>query len=154
MLLPLLMGTLLLGAALPAAPGHDLLTGLNALRAAPIRCPDGLRPATRPLRWNDTLSRAARVQAVYLAASGQVTHSGKDGSQPRDRAGRLGVHATQLTEMVYLGQRPDPQRALGWWQRDTLHCHIMADPRFSEAGASVVAGPGGVAVVVVFSGSR
>lgn len=153
---PLLFALALLGVgvALPSAPGHTLVARLSALRAAPLHCPDGVRPATRPLRWNDTLAQAARQQATYLAASGQVSHTAKDGSQPRDRARRLGITAPTVTEMVYLGGRPDPLRALDWWQRDALHCHIMADPRFTEAGASVVKGAGGLAVVVVLSGAR
>ena len=151
----LLAGLLLCGVGARAGnPNTSLFSGLNVLRAHGLSCPSGPRAATSALRWDDRLARAARQQARYLAGSGRVTHSGPSGSTPRLRAASFGARAVSVSEIVYLGSRPQVQGALNWWTHSAVHCFYMTDPRYALAGASVVTGARGTALVIVLSSGR
>ena len=139
----------------PAAPtpATQLLTRLNAVRAAGASCGErGVRPPAGALRAAAPNARAAAQQAGYLASSGVVSHTGQGGSTPRQRAASAGIRVQAVAEIIYLGQLPGSERAVQWWLHEPLHCTVLLDPRFQEAGVSVLSGPGGTAYVVVFSG--
>ncbi len=153
--LAVLAGLLLSGVgALAGNLDSTLLSKLNAVRAHGVGCPSGPRAATAALRWNAQLAQAATQQASYMANAGRVTHTGRNGSTPRLRAASFGVDAVSVTEIVYLGQRPDLQRALTWWKNSAVHCFYMTDGRYAQAGASVVSGARGTALVIVMSSVR
>jgi len=86
-----------------------------------------------------------------MAATGRVSHNGADGSTPRVRAASFGVQAVSVTEIIYMGARLDPNEAVAWWTASNVHCTVMTDPRYTEAGVSVQRGPRGTSYVVVFS---
>ncbi len=86
-----------------------------------------------------------------MAATGRVTHDGENGSTPRVRAASYGVQAVSVTEIIYMGSKLDLGEAVAWWTGSNVHCTVMTDPRYTEAGVSVQRGPRGTSYVVVFS---
>jgi len=160
----LLLPALLLLAAAPApTPAQQLLARVNALRAAGIVCPAGnsapapetgagaRRPLTGTLAFSPLHAAAAFMQAKRMVQVNDVTHEGEGGSTPQSRAATAGIRAASVSEIVYLGRRGGVEGAVTWWRHSAVHCRVMTDPRYSVAGASVVAGPDGTAYVMVLT---
>lgn len=167
----LLLPAVLLVAAAPApTPAQQLLARVNALRAAGIVCPavaplpsgapvtptpetgaGARRPLTGTLTFSPLHAVAAFAQAKRMVQLSDVTHEGAGGSTPQIRAAAAGIRADSVSEIVYLGRRGGVEGAITWWRHSAVHCRVMTDPRYSVAGASVVAGPDGTAYVMVLT---
>ncbi len=134
-----------------AAEAH-LLVRLNEIRTQGVSCPgSGRRPVAGALSDSVPHAQAARLQSGYMAASGQVTHTGQGGSTVRVRAASTGVNATSVTEIVYMGSGLDPEQAMRWWLGSAAHCYWMTEGRYTHAGTSIVQGARGTAYVIVLS---
>ncbi|GGO31038.1 CAP domain-containing protein [Deinococcus humi] len=135
-----------------ASPEAQLLARLNQVRAQGVSCPgSGRRPVAGALSFSAPHAQAARLQAGYMSASGRVTHSGQNGSTPRVRAASTGVHATSVTEIVYMGSGLNTEAAMLWWLSSPVHCYWMTERRYTHAGVSLVRGSRGTAYVIVLS---
>ncbi|AFZ67509.1 CAP domain-containing protein [Deinococcus peraridilitoris] len=129
----------------------QLLARINEVRAQGYNCPTGRRAAQDPVAYKPVNSTAARVQALYMASTGRVTHTGADGSSPKVRAASYGVQSPSLSEIIYLNVDGPIERAVQWWLHSAVHCNVIMDGRYNFAGVSVVNGPRGKAHVMVFS---
>lgn len=130
----------------------QLLAGLNRARAQGVTCPGlGRRPPAAPLVSSGAHALAARTQAGFMSSSGRISHVGAGGSTPRVRAASTGVRAVSVTEIIYLGLNVNPPGAVDWWLHSPVHCAVLTDARYTQAGASVVQGSRGTAYVVVLS---
>ncbi len=120
--------TLLLGlAAAPEAARADeaaLLAAINAERAS-----HGLSG----LRADAQLRQAARAHAEDLPRCGQLSHTGCDGSDLRQRLGRSGYPFALAAENIALGQ-PDGATALREWLASPGHRDNLLRPGLREAG--------------------
>ncbi|WP_424950427.1 CAP domain-containing protein [Deinococcus sp.] len=135
--------------------GAAVVQRLNQVRLSGVTCPDsGVRPAVGVLRPSPLHAAAAFLQSKYLALSGEVSHLGRDGGTPQQRAAGLGLRAVSVTEIIYLAHSPDLESAVQWWLHSPVHCKIITDPRYSVAGGSVVQGRQGTAYVVVLSSAK
>ena len=63
------------------------------------------QPARPPLSLDPRLSAAAAGHTAEQGRLGQVSHTGADGSRPRDRMQAQGVQTSVYAELVSLGQR-------------------------------------------------
>lgn len=129
-----------------------LLARLNEVRTQGVTCPgSGRRPAASALGSSVPHAQAARLQSGYMAATGQVTHTGAGGSSVRVRAASTGVNATSVTEIVFMGSGLDPEQAMRWWLGSATHCYWMTEGRYTHAGTSITQGARGTAYVIVLS---
>lgn len=109
----------------------EVIQLVNALRSA-----NGL-PAYRS---NSALMRAAQAHSEYQAATGNASHTGKNGSRPHDRAvanGYGGGAAVSVSENIYSGSNASAAQAVGWWQGDGLHLGTMLSSSYRDVGAGL-----------------
>jgi uncharacterized protein YkwD len=77
----------------------------------------------RPLQWNAEMTAAARAHAADMASTGVVSHTGSDGSSPKDRLRRAGVEFRFASENIwtYWGRVPEAGPS-------SMHAAMMAEP--------------------------
>lgn len=130
-----------MGGAVPAssaaAEARAIGAALNDLRRA-----QGLSP----LAPNPALEAAAARHAADLAARGALSHSGADGSTPRDRMARQGYAACLAAENVARGQR-DAAAAMAAWRDSPPHRRNILLTQATEYGAA--RGPGNTWVLKI-----
>jgi uncharacterized protein YkwD len=88
-----------------------------------------------PLAVDERLSAAALVQARDCAARRALTHVGRDGSWPWDRATRAGYRWSEVGENAAAGQR-DAREAVRDWLGSPGHRRNLLDPAFVHLGAA------------------
>lgn len=113
-----------------AGSADELIAAVNTLRAA-----NGLEP----LAANPLLMGIAQAHSEYQASIGEATHTGVNGSTPRDRAvaaGYGGGVAFFLSENVQGGSRLSPQAAVNAWKKNNDHWKTMMGS-YREVGAGV-----------------
>jgi LysM repeat protein len=139
----LILFAFLLGILFVVRPVHSapLATSPNALIAAvnAVRAANGLHALTA----NSILMSVAQGHANYMAATGNVSHYGADGSRPFQRslaagypvAGDLtqgGFHAENI-----LSGSMDASGAVAAWLTSAPHTNTMLSPNFLDVGAGV-----------------
>ncbi len=132
----------------PAAAAQDPYAVIDAVNA--IRTGQGLAAYT----VNSTLMAVAQAQADYMASSGDITHTGPDGSRPYQRGMAAGYPlAGQIppgfySENIVGGPDMSPQTAVQIWTGDAPHMNTMASPNLQEIGAGVAVSGGMVYYVI------
>lgn len=119
----------------PQSTAADLIAAVNALRLA-----NGLPPYA----VNAILMQTAQGQADYMAATGQITHSGPGGISLTQRllaagyplAGDLSQGGFRAENIVG-GSGMTAAAAVQSWQGDALHLNTMLSPNLTEIGAGV-----------------
>jgi uncharacterized protein YkwD len=102
-----------------AGTPYDLINAVNALRAASGLPPYGI---------NSTLMFTAQSQADFMAATGNVTHSGPGGIGLTDRllaagypvAGNLSLGGFRAENITGGGESMTAQNAINHWTGDAL----------------------------------
>lgn len=110
---------------------YDLIAAVNQLRSA---------NNLPPYETSGALMAAAQAHSDYQAAIGSVTHTGKGGTRPRDRAAAAGYGggaAIYVSENIAGGTSMSVQRAVQMWQGDSLHLNTMLGASYTHAGAGV-----------------
>jgi uncharacterized protein YkwD len=119
----------------PQANAYEVIAAVNALRSS-----NGL-PAynTHPI-----LMQTAQTQANYMAATGQVTHYGPDGSRPFQRALAAGYPVAGdlslggfFSENIQAGTNLTPQEAVQAWTGDAPHLNTMLSGNLRDIGAGI-----------------
>lgn len=142
LLLSILLASLSLSATVRPAPAldanaYDLVAGVNALRAS-----NGLPP----LQMDGTLMAISQAHADYQASIGTWTHTGADGSRPRDRAYAAGfgngatVFISENVAQVSPGTGLDTVLYSIW--ADEIHWNTMTNPQYTHIGGGVGVGNG------------
>ncbi|MBI3973186.1 MAG: hypothetical protein HY332_18070 [Chloroflexi bacterium] len=106
-----------------------------------------------PLEWYATLAAVARAPAADMMTGGFVSHTGSDGTAPRDRLRRAGVQFQYASENIwtYWGRNPAEGPS-------TMHAAMMAEPHapglWNHIGNILYAGYRrmGIGIVVAPSG--
>ena len=119
----------------PAQAGSRVLELVNQARATPRKCGAKAFGAAKPLRWNDTLARAAGLHAEDMARHSYLSHTGRDGSSPAQRVERAGYRYRATGENIAGGQTT-PEDAVSGWIRSPGHCANLMNPAFTEMGAA------------------
>jgi len=126
---------------------YDLINAVNALRAS-----YGL-PA---YSINSTLMYTAQSHADFMAATGNVSHTGAGGSSVTDRilsagyplAGDLSLGGFRSENITGGGEGLSAQEAVNQWTGDAAHLNTMISPNLTEIGAGVAVANGRVYYVI------
>ena len=94
------------------------------------------------LTLNDQLSNAAQTHSIDMACSGNLAHSGSDGSTPASRIAAAGFNASISRENIY-AQPPqyggNPQAAVDWWMSDQIHRDAILNVQVTQIGVGYAA---------------
>ncbi|HSV50803.1 MAG TPA: CAP domain-containing protein [Burkholderiaceae bacterium] len=112
---------------------QTVLQLVNLARAQPRQCGERLMAVAPAVRLNETLSAAALGHARDMARHGYIDHTGRDGSQPADRASRAGYRWRAIGENIAAGQST-AQAAVAGWLKSPGHCANLMRPEYSEMG--------------------
>ena len=94
------------------------------------------------LTLNDQLSSAAQGHSEDMACSGNLSHTGSDGSTPAARIAASGVSGSTTRENIY-AQPPQyggtPQSAMDWWLNDPIHRDAILNAQVTQIGIGYAA---------------
>ena len=85
-----------------------------------------------PLTVNAQLTAAAQGHSIDQACHGLISHSGSDGSSPRERMVAAGYVPSLSSEIIYGSGYP--QTAFDWWMSDTTHRNEILNANVTEMG--------------------
>jgi uncharacterized protein YkwD len=140
----------------PAAVARRVLELVNAARAEPRRCGRERFDPAPPLTMETTLTAAASLHSLDMAARGSIGHEGSDGSNSGDRITRAGYTWQASGENVAAGQH-DAEGVVAAWIDSPGHCATLMNARFVETGIAFALAPGKDPAVYwtqVFAASR
>jgi hypothetical protein len=86
-----------------------------------------------PLKGNAELNYAADKYAEVMAQRHVLSHTGPDGSTPRDRAKAVGFEAQTIGENIAVGQKT-PEQVVDAWMKSPGHRANILNPRYTEIG--------------------
>ncbi|HET7608192.1 MAG TPA: CAP domain-containing protein [Gammaproteobacteria bacterium] len=125
----------------PSGVAQRVVELVNAARAAPRRCGnDSFEPAP-PLKAATALTAAASLHSLDMAARGELSHDGSDGSESGERMTRAGYSWRIAGENVASGQH-DAEAVVAAWLSSPGHCATLMDARYSETGVAFALAPG------------
>lgn len=122
----------------------DLLGRINSLRASL-----GLHAYS----LNGALSAAALSHAVWMAETGQVSHTQPNGSTPTTRAAAAGYPGSWVSENIYAGTNATTDHAWGFWINSPIHYRGLTNGSYDEIGIGYATTSWGSAFVLVFGAS-
>lgn len=84
------------------------------------------------LAVNAQLTAAAQAHSIDMACHGLISHTGSDGSSPRQRIVAAGYSPSRSSEIIYGSGYP--QTAFEWWMNDQIHRDEILNPNTTEMG--------------------
>ena len=130
-----------------------LLDLTNNERAKPCKCGGTKYKPTTKLVWNDSLAKAAKIQAEYLIKKNSITHIGSNGLRVDDRVSKLGYNWHWIGENIAKGQE-SLEEVMDDWMKSPPHCQNIMNQNFVEYGAAVVVAKNGQLIFVAVFGSK
>ncbi|MFF9201043.1 CAP domain-containing protein [Streptomyces sp. NPDC014986] len=128
------------GASSPAATGGTQASGAVAGVVELVNAERG-KAGCSPVKVNATLTEAAQKHSEDMAASGNMSHTGSDGSSPGDRITRAGYDWSTYGENVAYGYST-PEQVMAGWMTSPGHRENIVNCAFKEIGVGL-AQPGG-----------
>ncbi|HLF26491.1 MAG TPA: CAP domain-containing protein [Anaerolineae bacterium] len=121
----------------------ELLNRINALRVA---------SGQAPLELNDQLIAAAQRHSQDMANTGNVSHTGSDGSgiEQRIRDSGYGPTFPAWGENIYGGGLAPVEDAWSFWTHSTVHRNNLLNERYREIGIGVVTSASGTYFTLTF----
>jgi LysM repeat protein len=113
----------------PADRAHDVIAAINEVRAS-----NGLAA----LEIDPILMSVAQAQNEWRLATGATTHTGPDGSTPKERAiaaGYGGGATVFISEIIVDGTGLSVSGAIDWWMGSTVHRNTILSPNYVHIGA-------------------
>ncbi|MGW4025998.1 CAP domain-containing protein [Streptomyces sp. NPDC005009] len=89
-----------------------------------------------PVKVNATLTKAAQDHSEDMAASGNMSHTGSDGSSPGDRITRAGYGWSTYGENVAYGYST-PEQVMAGWMASPGHKENILNCAFKEIGVGL-----------------
>lgn len=123
-----------------AEAARRMLALVNKARAEARRCGDEDFAPAGPVKWNDTLTRAARGHSEDMARNNYFSHDGLDGSKPAERVARAGYKYRATGENIAAGQMT-PEDAVAGWIKSPPHCKNLMKPVYTEMGVAFAVDP-------------
>ncbi len=112
---------------------RSVLRLVNVARATPRSCGAVRYPATRPVRANLRLNRAATRFARLLGARDFFSHTSPDGTEPGDRIRAAGYRWQAYGENIAAGFTT-PASVVQGWLDSPGHCENLMNPAYTEIG--------------------
>jgi uncharacterized protein YkwD len=106
----------------------EILQRLNTLRAQ-----NGLQPVA----LNSALTAAAQRHSQDMAKTGNISHTGSDGTTPEQRMRAAGYAGGTGEEALY-GGRATVDDAWYFWTTDKGHANMLLKPEYTTVGIAVV----------------
>ncbi|MBB5126175.1 CAP domain-containing protein [Streptomyces griseoloalbus] len=128
------------GASSPAATGGTQASTAVA-RVVELVNAERAKAGCSPVKVNATLTGAAQKHSEDMAASGNMSHTGSDGSSPGDRITRAGYNWSTYGENVAYGYST-PEQVMAGWMASPGHKENIVNCAFKEIGVGL-AQPGG-----------
>ncbi|PSW05439.1 CAP domain-containing protein [Photobacterium lipolyticum] len=116
---------------------QEMLTAVNAARAAGYDCGGTFMPAVGPLTWDADLEQAAFVHSSNMANYNFFSHTGQDGLSVSDRVTNQGYSWRAVGENIAAGQK-DVNAVMTGWLNSPGHCKNIMSANFTQMGASFV----------------
>lgn len=107
---------------------NDILQRLNALRVQ-----NGLQPVA----LNSALTAAALRHSQDMAKTGNIAHTGSDGTTAEQRMRAAGFTGGTGEEAIY-GGRATVDDAWYFWTTDRTHANMLLKPEYTVVGVAVV----------------
>jgi uncharacterized protein YkwD len=121
---------------------NDLLQRINDLRS---------QNNLKGVQLNGSLAAAAQKHSQDMAKTGNVSHTGVDGSQPAQRIGAAGYGGSQRDEIIYGGSAStnDP-----WffWTNDRRSANMILNPIYTEVGIAAITAGNQTYYTITFGG--
>lgn len=115
---------------------QDLLTRINALRAAGASCgSSGNFPAAAPMAWNDRLTQASDAHALDMATKNYFSHDSQDGRAFSDRITAAGYTWSAAGENIAAGQ-PTVESVMSAWRSSPGHCANLMSANYVDVGVA------------------
>lgn len=108
---------------------------VNEARRSARTCGSREFAAAPPLTRNPLLERAAAQHAEHMARLDFMAHTGRDGSQPRDRVTRTGYRWRAVGENI-AGGPTAPRAVVDGWLKSPGHCANIMSGAFTEIGVA------------------
>ncbi|MFE9560004.1 CAP domain-containing protein [Streptomyces sp. NPDC006487] len=115
-----------------SSDAQEVVRLVNVERAA-AGCP--------ALKTDPVLTKAAQSYSDSMAATGNFSHTGSDGSQPKDRVEAAGYSWSQTGENIAMGQR-DAAAVMDSWMNSPGHRANILNCSFTEIGVGINSGGG------------
>jgi uncharacterized protein YkwD len=125
----------------PASVAQRVVELVNAARAEPRLCGDDRFEPAPPLATATTLTAAASLHSLDMAARGRLGHDGSDGSDSGERMTRAGYTWQVSGENVAAGQH-DADAVVAAWLGSPGHCATLMSAHFTETGVAFALAPG------------
>jgi uncharacterized protein YkwD len=110
-----------------------LLTWVNSERKA---------LGVAPLRRSAKLDKAARFHGCDMADNSYFAHSRSGAPKLAERVKSSGFNLRFAGENLAHSRQPDPGVVATIWRKSAAHWDTMIDPKYKEAGVSIVFGGG------------
>ncbi|WP_245643225.1 CAP domain-containing protein [Roseateles chitosanitabidus] len=115
---------------------QDLLTRINALRAAGATCgSSGTFPPTTALTWNSALATAADGHAQDMATKNYFSHDSQDGRSFSDRITAAGYSWSAAGENIAAGQA-NVEAVMNAWINSPGHCANLMSANYVNVGVA------------------
>lgn len=111
---------------------EDKFTSLiNEYRTKGCRCGSTYFPPVRPVRWNNTLYKAALRHSEDMHFNRIFSHTGSDGSSPSERVDAAGYRWMSTAENIAQGQRSIAE-VVDSWIRSEGHCKNIMSKNYKD----------------------
>lgn len=123
------------------------LAVINYMRSLPIICQDSRanQGPVKALNWSKELTQAAKEHDDDMLQTGNFSHTGSDGSTPKDRIIDNGFNASYYGENISYHQHSAPYTQeewkyaiIRWLNSETGHCSNLMSPNFDYVGMDEV----------------
>lgn len=122
------------------AVSRQVLELVNEARSRQRRCGWKRFGRAAPLVLSDALQRAALAHARDMAERRILSHAGRDGSTPGERATRSGYQWHAVGENIAAGQSTAVQ-VVAEWLGSPRHCANLMSADYSEMGVAYAVEP-------------
>ena len=117
-------------------PSYQLLSIVNELRSDGCTCDGSYQPPVRPVSWNATLEKSAKIHAADMASNKYFSHFSRSGLDVGDRVEKLGYNWQTIGENLAQGYY-EADKVLQAWIDSPEHCELLMNPKFTEMGAAL-----------------
>lgn len=116
---------------------QEILSRLNAARAASRMCGTTFYKAAGAVAWNGKLADAAAGHAQDMAANNYFSHTSQDGRSFSQRITAAGYSWSAAGENIAAGQST-PEQVVNAWLQSQGHCENIMNGSYTETGVACV----------------
>lgn len=118
----------------PVTPSQQLLLEMvNGARTAGHQCGSTYYPPVGEVTWNVLLEDAAKQHSEYMNSTGNLSHTGKNGSDAGERITAAGYQWQAYGENIAEGYSTE-EKVIHAWLESQGHCANIMNGDFKEMG--------------------